>query len=66
MTENERSSESIQTQFSRSLRKLEADIEQAYQKDGYSDEIKKMRFLLELMREQIQDENSLPSTRAAR
>jgi hypothetical protein len=61
------SREEIENYLSQSLQKLEAAEQRMSRTQGYSvPETKKMRMLIELVKEQTRHENSLSSTRTVR
>lgn len=59
-------SQIAENQLIRAMQKLEEAAEHILKTDGYTRDTKKMRLLLELIKEQIHHENSLSATRKIR
>ncbi|MEQ1665047.1 MAG: hypothetical protein ABL927_06680 [Bdellovibrionales bacterium] len=56
----------MEAQLKESLTRLERTTEHIIKTNGYTAEAKKLRLLMELVKEQIKNENSVPATRTIR
>jgi hypothetical protein len=56
----------MEAQLKESLTRLERTTEHIIKTNGYTTEAKKLRLLMELVKEQIKNENSMPATSAIR
>jgi len=61
MSQNE-----LETHLKETLKKLESAAERLMRTQGYTGETKKIRLLIEMVREQIANEDFVPSTRTVR
>ena len=56
----------LEHQLLDTVKKLNEAADRVAQTSGYTRETKKIRLLIELIKEQLRNENSLPSTRQSR